>query len=348
MFNIVMRDDKQYFYVGFTKEGFPKIFLTHRPLQATSHKLQASYIGPFTDGSALKATLRYLRGIFPYCTCKQRHDNYCLNYHIGKCLGFCCLKNQVVRSKEQVVRDYKKNIEIIKEILSGKKNLLLKKLEKEMVQSGENGDFEKAIELRNKISKLKRVFENAQIIENLKFSTTLKQLQKRLNIAGPLRRIEAYDTSNIQGCHATGSMVVFENGKPNKNEYRKFKISTCEVGETLTLQVRGDTDMLKEVLTRRFNHPEWQFPDLIIIDGGKGQLNTAIQVVSSKHQVVGPRIIALTKNIKHKGEKITLANGSINLSELPEGVKNLILSIDAEAHRFAISYYRKLHRKKIL
>src|SRR3989344_5264141 len=106
-FNIEMRDDKQNFYVGFSKENFPKIFFTH---QTKTWKLKTGnyFIGPFTDGGALKITLRLLRRVFPYCTCKQSHYNYCLNYHIEKCLGICCLKsNQDDMIK---IKNYQKNI----------------------------------------------------------------------------------------------------------------------------------------------------------------------------------------------------------------------------------------------
>ncbi|MDP3730987.1 MAG: GIY-YIG nuclease family protein, partial [bacterium] len=113
LFNIMLRDGKQYFFVGITQEEFPIIFLTHQPAKlsksaihllensrATSRGsrvgrmadlLKISYHGPFTEGSSLKTTLRLLRKIFPHCTCKQKHNRYCLNYHIGNCLGFCCL-----------------------------------------------------------------------------------------------------------------------------------------------------------------------------------------------------------------------------------------------------------------
>ena len=91
-----------------------------------------------------------------------------MNYHIGKCPGFCCLKQPVSSIKYQVLRDYRKNIRAIKEILSGKRESLTKNLEKEMCQAAKKGDLEKAIELRDRISKLKRVFENAKIIRNTK------------------------------------------------------------------------------------------------------------------------------------------------------------------------------------
>ncbi|HZZ99575.1 MAG TPA: GIY-YIG nuclease family protein, partial [Candidatus Paceibacterota bacterium] len=87
-FNIMLRDDKQYFYVAITREDFPHIFLTHQTtgrIKQRNHDI-AEYIGPFTDGAALKSALRLLRSIFPYCTCTQKHHNRCLNYHIGKCL----------------------------------------------------------------------------------------------------------------------------------------------------------------------------------------------------------------------------------------------------------------------
>ncbi|MDO8495853.1 MAG: GIY-YIG nuclease family protein [bacterium] len=342
-FNIVLRDDKQYGFVGFTHstssgqaEEYPKIFITHQPIK------NEGFIGPFTDIGALKITLRLLRRIFPYCTCKQTHHNYCLNYHIGKCIGVCCLKHNEHKNKEH--KRYLKSIKAIKDILSGKKSSLIKKLEKEMKILSDQQEYEQALELQYKIEKLKRVFQNATIIENLKLKNENYsgqrdklapiELQKLLKLKQLPARIEAYDIANIQGKYAVGAMVVFENGEPNKNEYRKFKIYTKNTAD--------DTAMLKEVLTRRFNHPEWTMPDLILIDGGKAQFNTAKSIIKNIP------IIALTKNEKHQGHKIiTQSQKEVSLSELSTPLKNLILQINSEAHRFAISYYRKLHAKSI-
>ncbi|MEK7203472.1 MAG: GIY-YIG nuclease family protein [Patescibacteria group bacterium] len=355
-FNIMLRDDKQYFYVVFTKEKFPKIFLTHQ--------LQIDYIGPFTDGMALKTTLRLLRRIFPYCTCKQPHHNFCLNYHIGNCPGYCCLKNAKITKKE--TEKYKRNIKIIKNILSGEKNAVIKNLNKELKELGREEHFEEAIELRNKIEKLEKVFTNAKIIQEyrpfdiLKYKSTtdaLMTLKKIFNLQKIPRRIEGYDISNIQGKNAVGAMVVFSpvpsrfagatgqaNGRPDpegirrggpygasKNEYRKFKIKFKKTPD--------DTAMLKETLTRRFNHPEWPYPDLIFIDGGKGQLNVAAKAASGKIPV-----ISLAKG-KNEVFSSTLKR-PLSMKKLPNEIKNLVLNIDSEAHRFAISYYRKIHRKK--
>ncbi len=375
-FNVMLRDDKQYFFVGFTKERFPKLIITHQPpkkfivysdqftenkklpvnqLKTEHWSLSTNFIGPFTDGTALRVTLRLLRRIFPYCTCKQKHNNRCLNYHIGNCFGFCCLKKEATAKQVMV---YKKNIAAIKEILSGKKKSLIKRFEKEMNALAGKGNLEKAIESRDKIEKLKIIFKNAQILKEIGRKetggfNTLAELKEVLRLSAPPRRIEGYDISNIQGEFATGAMVVFTDGQPDKNEYRKFKIRT----------EGGDTGMLQEIMIRRFNHPEWRYPDLILIDGGRGQLNAAIAATSKQIQMTkilpirqkrieDPRsarpigtIIALTKNIEHKGSHIYTSNKktAVPLKNLSPAVRNLILQIDSEAHRFAINYYRKLH-----
>lgn len=350
-YNIVMRDDKQYFFVGFSSDRFPKIFLTHR-------SDTAEFVGPFTDGTALKTTLKFLRKIFPYCTCKQKHNLPCLNYHIGKCPGFCCLKethNAKLIANNQNFGIYAKNIKAIKELLNGKKTSLIKNLKSEMKKCAEKEQFGKAIELRNKIKKLEKVFQNAKIIQkansewliaNSKSNDTkkiLEKLTKVLNLPSTPNRIEGYDISNIQGANAVGSMVVFSNGRPDKNEYRKFKIRSKNTPD--------DTAMLSEMLRRRFRHPEWQFPDLILVDGGKGQLNAVAKTVAygkspgAKRKAPIP-IIGLAKG-KMEIFSTTLT-APISMSRLPIAVQNLIKHIDSEAHRFAVSYHRKLHRKSSL
>lgn len=356
-FNIMLRDDKQYFYVVFTKEKFPKIFITHQPAKQQKTKFSQT-IGPFTDGTALRVTLKLLRRIFPYCTCKQKHNNYCMNYQIGNCLGFCCLKNKPA-SKQIII--YKKNAAAIKSILNGKKKSLIKEFEKEMNALAKRGNLEKAIELRDKIEKLKRVFENARIVRDANIqmhandaNETLAETQKIFKLNRLPRRIEGYDVSNIQGEFATGAMVVFTDGRPDKNEYRKFKIHSAG----------GDTAMLEEIITRRFGHPEWAYPDLILIDGGKGQLSAAVTAMSNVKIAYSAEaasatkagrmskkipVIALTKNVRHRGDHIytSTKKSAVPLQKLSTPARNLILQIDTEAHRFAIGYYRKLHRKNI-
>jgi len=363
-FNIMLRDDKQYFYVGFTKEKFPRLIITHRPSAEVISLLRpgdaissscrpcipkartisgSGTIGPFTDGTALKTTLKLLRRIFPYCTCKQKHYNYCLNYHIGNCLGFCCLKKEATAGQTTA---YKKNVTAIKEVLSGKRKPLIRGFEKEMRSLAGKGNFEKAIELRDKTEKLRMVFENAKILRDANIrmhandaNKTLAETQEALKLNALPQRIEGYDVSNIQGGFATGAMAVFINGQPDKNEYRKFRVHTSG----------GDTAMLKEIVMRRFGHSEWQYPDLVLIDGGRAQLNAAkAAILNSKFSILKRiSVVALAKDARHRGSYILVdtKRPAIPLKKLPAAVRNLILQIDAEAHRFAIGYYRKLHKK---
>jgi len=151
------------------------------------------------------------------------------------------------------------------------------------------------------------------------------------------KRIEAYDISNIQGKEAVGSMVVFTQGKPDKNQYRKFKI-----------KIEGKPDdiaMMEEVLSRRFAHPEWPYPDLILIDGGIAQLNVAKRTKNKKQKTKNIPVMALAK----KENKLYVENKKepLLLKTMPREIFNLILQLRDEAHRFAVSYHRKL-RKKIL
>ena len=153
--------------------------------------------------------------------------------------------------------------------------------------------------------------------------------------AGETIRIEAYDISNIQGTNATGSMIVFAGTKLKKSDYRKFKIKT----------VRGANDiaMLKEVLRRRLNHQEWPLPNLILIDGGRAQLNAAKQTLAAS----GHSLVPVVSLAKREEEIYTIySNKVLQLDLLPTNLRLTLQSIRNEAHRFAIKYYRHLHGKQ--
>lgn len=334
-YNIMLKDDKQYFYVLITKEEFPRIFLTHQIQKQNS----GHYLGPFVDGSALKTTLRILRKIFPYCTCKKTHNNLCLNYYIEKCLGFCCLKNP-----EKILfinrKQYQNNIRAIKEILSGRRESLIEKLKEKFNKLVTKQEFDKAINLGREIEKLEKVFANAKVIHDymsLNFDANnleiLIKLKEFFYLSKIPNRIEGYDISNIQGKNATGAMAVFENGVPAKDKYRKFKIKFNNKP--------NDIAMLKEVLFRRFKHREWKYPDLILIDGGKAQLNAGNEILAGFG--IKTNLISLAK----LGGKIYSSNleRPILIKKIPPKISNFIKYIDSEAHNFAINYYRKIHRK---
>ena len=236
-YNVLMRDDKQYFYVGFTKEKFPKIFITHQKNRA------ADYLGPFTEGGVLRSALKTLRRAFPYCTCKKPHKRPCLNVRIGRCSGFCCVENIAEETKK-----YKKNISAIKQILSGKNRTLARGLKKEMHKLSDTKKYEEAGKIRDQIRALEKIFEHRGVIKQdmpTESAKALRALESILNISD-INRIEAYDIANIQGKFGYGSMAVFADGKIQKNAYRLFKIKSVKKSD--------DPAMLREIIFRRLKN----------------------------------------------------------------------------------------------
>lgn len=341
-YNVLLKDDKNYFFVVFTEDEFPKIYITHQPDKiAVSKKI----LGPYTEGQALKITLRYLRKIFPYCTCKSDHKNRCLKAHLGLCLGICCAKDRS-RYDGGLKKTYKKNIDSLIGILSGKRTNILKALEKDMKAASRTEDFEKAAKIRDQINGLKNVFEHKvfRYFEYMKksgFDAEAIKNELGKTFGTDIQRIEFYDISNIQGELATGSMVVFDGEAMNKNEYRKFKIKS----------VKGPNDpaMMEEVLQRRFSRAsegskDWQLPDLIVVDGGITQLAAAGKILASAGLSKKIRCASLAK----REERLYLSPiKSFLLSELSKNTELFLRQMRDEAHRFAIGYHKKLRQKKL-
>jgi excinuclease ABC subunit C len=346
-YNVMWRDDKNYFYVGITKEDFPRIFWTHQP-----KKRKAIYVGPFVDGKALKQTLKVLRKVFPYRSCKKlltrkAGTRPCLWYHLNRCPAPCLIFSKTGQElpefSQQIKKECQKNTKNILNILKGKKGQVLKDLKKEMKKASQKQNFEKAALKRDQIRALERVLAHSRIfgpqpVKVESWSKTQRELEKILKTKKKISRIEAYDVSNLQGKEATGSMVTFIKGIAEKDLYRRFKI-----------KIEGkpnDTAMIKEVLKRRFKHPEWGLPDLVLIDGGKGQLNAAIDSKSQASNFEKIKVLAIAK--EENKLFIETQRKPILLKSLPREIFNLILQLRDEAHRFALSYHRKLRHKRLL
>jgi excinuclease ABC subunit C len=334
-YNVVWRDDKNYFYVGITKDEYPAIFITHQI------RGEAKFVGPFVDGKSLKATLKILRKVFPYRTCKTLPKRPCLWYQLNRCPAPCLLKSklaeQIPTVRVRTKREVQRNAKNLYQILQGKKNQVLKNLKKEMAKASKEERFEEAAKIRDQIESLEKVLVNAKIFELEKpiektWLNLREILQKILKTKKRITRIEAYDVSNIQGKEAAGSMVTFIKGLPNKNFYRRFKIKIATKPD--------DIAMIKECLRRRFKHLEWGLPDLILIDGGKAQLNAARKVIKNKIP-----LISLAK----KENKLFIWNKKslIMLKKLPREIFNLILQLRDETHRFAISYHKILRERSL-
>jgi excinuclease ABC subunit C len=197
-----------------------------------------------------------------------------------------------------------------------------KDLEKEMKFLAKQEKFEEADKIKNQLYSLKRVFSHARVFE-------MKEVSPLSFEDWPYKRAEAYDIANIQGKEATGSMVVFTNGKPDKSQYRKFKIKG--------LDTPNDIAMLKEVLERRFNHKEWSLPDLVLIDGGKAQFNVAKKTCSEFKDI---KIMAIAK--RNNELYIEDSKKPLLLKNMPRQTFNTVLQMRDEAHRFAQKYHHKL------
>ncbi len=330
-FNVQLKDDKDYLYIILTDGKFPKV-LPARKKRLPEAKI---YFGPYPSASSVRSTLRTLRKIFPYSNCEPNQGKACLYYHLGLCPGVC-----IGAISEEA---YKKNIRSIVLFLEGKKQIVLTTLKKEMDTLSAQLKFEEAAQVHDrlkslvyiiqKIGDIDKFAEDPQFILSYR-KEELKDLQKVLNLKGLPRRIEGYDISNIQGEYAVGSMVVFTNAVSDKAQYRRFKIKT----------VKGisDTAMMKEVLWRRFNN-SWPAPDLILVDGGKGQLSAALQALSEA------KLSLPAAGLAKRFEWIYVPAQPTPI-KLPQGSKalHLIQRLRDEAHRFAITYHRKLRERSVL
>lgn len=307
-FNIDLRDDKSFVYVGINwGEDYPKVSMLRNP--DFSNK-KCRFFGPYTSVYSLKTAMKFLRRIFPYRTCGKIPHRKCIWYQMRNLPSPC---DESINKKE-----YRKIISQLMKFLRGGKKDLIKKFEREMKSASKNKNYELAASLRDKIYALQHLHD-ASVLSDLGSS----------NIP---QRIEGYDISNIMGKSAVGVMVVFSNGEKDTDQYRMFKIKT--------VNKISDTAMLAEVLKRRFKN-DWPMPNLIIIDGGVGQLNIARKVILEQVKVNIP-IVAIAKGPDRKGEKLFFAGRRV-LNDV-----KLIKQVRDEAHRFAISYHKKLHRKNLL
>ncbi len=381
IFNIRLTDDKDYLYIAITKEDFPKVITARKKdLPAGRQGLipVSKWFGPFPAASTVKNTLKQLRKVFPWCqnppkagiqSSKLKVKSYkrsCFYYHLGLCPGACVGKI----SKEE----YNLNIKRFAKFLGGQKEELLGELAKEMDNLSKEMKFEEAgrvkkiisgIEYLTQTNRVTKYLENPNFLED-EANQTLKDIQKDLNLPSLPERIEAYDISNIQGKEATGSMVVLTNGQIDKSQYRRFKIKIT--GKP------NDYAMHQEMMGRRLSHLDWGIPQLILVDGGRGQARAVHSVIlgssaapeskqdstslgSPMEQAqrspasVGPLndvtkipIFGIAKRFEWlyppEGEVIKLSKRSLSL--------RLLQKIRDESHRFALSYHRKLRKKAFL
>lgn len=312
-YNTRDKDNKSFNTIVVTKEDFPRILvvrsrnLAHWKLVSKDMKIKSFY-GPFPHGGELREALKIIRKIFPYRDEKCKLTGRpCFNAQIGLCPGPCA--GWITK------RDYRKQVRRIEQFLSGKKSDLVKDIEKEMKKLARELKFEEA-------EKQKRVL---YALEHIQDMALIKRDIERVHDSSTVR-IEAYDIAHMGGKSTVGVMVVVEDGELNKSQYRKFKIRVDK---------NDDVNNLREVIRRRLNHPEWDMPQIAVVDGGIAQLNAAKEEFEDR----GVEVVSVVKDMRHKASEILGDKDAI------EKWSKSILLANADAHRFAIGYHRKLRGK---
>ena len=321
-YNIDLKDGKSYPYIEITGEKFPRISLV-RPRKKKS---TSKYYGPYVSAKLIREALTIIRKIFHFRTCDPFPKKECLDYHIGLCDAPCI--------DSVSLREYKKVIRNVCFILEGKRDQLYKGLNKEMEVLAQKKQYEEAAKVRDQLRAVGALYSSRA---DMNYYEEIEQLHRGLGLPRRPERIEVFDISNIMGQQSVGSMVSFFNGKPDKSNYRRFKIK----------EVTGidDFQMIAEVVRRRYRRLKREgklFPDLIIVDGGKGQLSSACKELMAIG--VDIPVISLAK----REEEIFLPSRRKSVV-LPKdsGALKLLQRMRDEAHRFAITYHRKLRDKNV-
>ena len=351
-YNILLRDDKALSYIRIDYDSdYPTVTTTRRPLDDG-----ARYFGPYTSTSAVRQSLKHLRRAFPFATRRiAGQKRATLHYHLGLDPG--------LEDGKTSLEAYRANLRKLTAIIEGRRKTIEKELERDMNRASKTKDFEAAANYRNQLFALKNldkkvVFSDKEFLDISK-DHALNELVNLLSIKRFPRRIEGYDISHQQGSDVVASMVVFTNGVSDKAQYRKFK----------TKQNKNDDFYnMNETIRRRLserNRKSWGLPDLVLIDGGKGQLDAAIRardaqgcnnvpfigLAKREEQIVisksGSRT-DLDANMLHKLGGFMSESDDFILVNVPANTNlvKLLQRIRDESHRFAVSYHSVLKTKR--
>ncbi|MEN9852508.1 MAG: hypothetical protein RI996_451 [Candidatus Parcubacteria bacterium] len=312
-FNTKEKDDKSFYGIVITREEFPRVLLYRmRDMEKKIPVEMQKYVfGPFTSGSSIKEGLKIIRKIFPFRDkCQPNQGKACFNAQIGLCPGICTGK---ITSKEYAV--YIKNLVLFFE---GHKGQLEKSLEKQMKTLAKELRFEEAGDVKRTLYAINHIRDIALIKEDI-------------HVQSHGIRIESYDAAHISGTSRVGVFIVIEDGEKDIAQYRKFK---------LTEGINNDVLAYTELLTRRFAHPEWKMPDIILVDGGLPQKNTA-ETVLKNLSLSHIDVVSVIKDERHKPKAF------LGKKTLIDKYKKELLLANSEAHRFAIAYHKLLRGKQV-
>lgn len=337
-YNVELRDDKRFLHVCVDpSEPFPRLTLVR--LRKDDQRL---YFGPFPRAGVLRQTVIFLNRHFGLRSCRVRHPDatarrHCMDAVIRHCVCPC--------SGDVTPEAYAERLEQALAVLRGQPGAVVEDLKARMAKAAAAQQFEAAAELRDILDNLASIgaptrrFARATIeARGRRRDDAVKALQEALDLPRPPAVIECFDMSNIGGRLAVGSMVCFRDGRAAVSDYRRYRIRSEDAAD--------DTAMMAEVVTRRYTRLQREqrpLPDLVVVDGGRGQLNAAQRVLAEVGVGHLP-IIGLAKRL----EEIVLPDreDTVVLPRHHAGLQ-LLQALRDEAHRFALAYHRALRRQRI-
>ncbi len=340
-YNERLRDDKSFPYLEITTgDDFPGVFVTRSP-RTKGSKLY----GPFTSASGLRDAVNAMQKVFKFRTCEleilesdetRRFFRPCLLHAINQCTAPCA--DLVDKAT------YRKDIDRLRKFLGSKRSVVLRQLTREMEAAATEMRYEEAARLRDQIKALQSLALSGDVREDVQPEVFyidpqqgLVKLGDLLDMGTPPRTIEGIDIATLQGGESVGSLVCFIDGKPFKNGYRRFKIKSVEGVD--------DYAMIREVVMRRYRHAadgEELYPDVILIDGGLGQLHAATGAFDEMN-IRPPMVISLAK--REEEIYIQAKSSPVRLSRNNPALR-ILQQVRDEAHRFAQHYHHILRRKK--
>lgn len=330
-YNVLGKDDKSWNYLYLTKDRFPRLatLRQHEINKIDKGKIKAIF-GPY-PGLNTKEAMTVLRKMFFWSDCDPHANKPCFYYQLDQCLGVC--------TGEISASDYEKRvIRPLILFLSGKKKQIIKYFEKQMLMASKKENFEEATRLRNQLYQLKKI-QDITLVNRSFFEDELfleKEDGSHFKLKEKYSHIEGYDISNLGSSDKVGSLVLFQNGEPKKSGYKKFNIKGV-VGQS-------DVDCLKEIISRRFSHSEWGRPDLLLIDGGRGQVNAVKTILAEKN--ISLPVVGIAKGPARKKNEFVLGEKNPEFVAWVFGHQELLIRVRDEAHRFAISFNRSKRKIK--
>ncbi len=351
-YNILLRDDKSLSYIRIDYDSdYPTVSTTRRPLDDG-----ARYFGPYVSTLSVRTALKSLRRVFPYATRRMVNQKRAtLHYHLGLDPG--------LEEGKTSLEEYRANLRKLMAVIEGKRKNIERELEKDMKRAAQAQDFEAAVKLRNQLFSLQNltkqvIFSDKEFMDISK-DHALTELVDLLSLPTIPARIEGYDISHMQGTDVVASMVVFTNGVSDKGEYRKFKTRKDH---------NNDFYNMHETIKRRLsekNRKAWGMPNLMLIDGGKGQLDAAIRardemgcsqlpfigLAKREEQIVIQKDksnVVLNEKVMRKLSGYATESDDFILVNMPHSTNlvKLLQRIRDESHRFAVSYHSVLKVKR--